>query len=296
MTLPVQGQGNGIDPNLNLQRLLEYIRRELNFDCRAYNESYIIRRLNSRILSNNLPPDDFATYLGLLKSSPTEPKKLYDALTINVTQFFRDTRLWEVLEQDVFPKVIAEKKGKINKTLSIWSCGCSSGEEPYSLAILLQEMVKNREVIPKITATDIDDLSLKRARAGIYTAQSFKSTPPEYIDRYFRRTVDAKGNETFEVNPTTKMTVQVVQHNAITQPPPACDFDMVFCRNVIIYFTQETKNRLLETFHSALAEHGWLVIGKSEVLFVAKTHNKFYVYNGAESIYRKERRAQQLPR
>jgi chemotaxis protein methyltransferase CheR len=288
MAVRPPGQNND---NEMFQLLLQYIQKELNFNCHDYNEAYIRRRLNARMLTNNLPQDDFATYMKALKTIPEEPKKLYDALTINVTQFFRDTRAWDILESDVFPKVISEKKNHFNKTLSIWSCGCSSGEEPYSLAIMMKELIKGREVIPKIIATDIDDLSLKRARAGIYPEAAFKTTPPDYLDKYFHRSKDAKGNEKFEVDASLKSIVQIFCMNAITQMPPGNNFDMIFCRNVIIYFTQETKNKLMEKFYDALRENGWLVIGKSEVLFTAKVQNKFYVHNGAESIYRKERRA-----
>jgi len=288
MVVSQPGQNND---NETFQLLLQYIEKELKFNCHDYNEAYIRRRLNARMLTNNLPQDNFVTYLKALKTTPDEPKKLYDALTINVTQFFRDTRAWEILENDVFPKVIAEKKNQPNRTLSIWSCGCSSGEEPYSLAIMMKELIKGREVVPKIIATDIDDLSLKKAHAGVYSAAAFKTTPPEYLDRYFHRSKDAKGIEKFEIDASVKSVVQIYCLNAITQMPPGTNFDMIFCRNVIIYFTQETKTKLMQKFYDALKDNGWLVIGKSEVLFTAKTENKFYVYNGAESIYRKDRRS-----
>lgn len=275
------------------QKLVTIIQEQLHFNCRDYNEAYIKRRFNARMLANNLPQDDYAAYIKTLTTCPEEITKLYDALTINVTQFFRDSKLWEVLEKDVFPKAIDEKKTKPGKTLNIWSCGCASGEEPYSLAMMLKELIKNKEVVVRIIATDIDEVSLKKARAGVYGANAMKSTPKEYISRYFHQSVDAKGNERYELDPSIRSSVQFLYHNAITQVTPGTSFDLIFCRNVIIYFTQETKNKLIDTFHGALIEHGWLVIGKSEVLFTAKAQNKFYVYNGAESIYRKDRRSPQ---
>jgi chemotaxis methyl-accepting protein methylase len=288
--MPLLEQNSNSENERSYQRLVNIIQEELHFNCHDYNEAYIRRRLNARMLANNLPQDDYAAYIKTIRILPDEIKKLYDALTINVTQFFRDSKLWEVLAKDVLPNAIAEKKDKMGKIFSVWSCGCASGEEPYSLAILFKELVKDREILPKITATDIDETSLKRCREGVYGANALKSTPKDYISRYFRRSIDGKGNEKFELDMSVRSQVQFYYHNAITQMPPGTNFDMIFCRNVIIYFTQETKNRLIDTFHGALGEHGWLVIGKSEVLFTAKAQNRFYVYNGAESIYRKDRR------
>jgi chemotaxis protein methyltransferase CheR len=277
-------------------KLVDLVRERFSFDCSDYNEAYIKRRLNARILANNLPHDAFQIYYGFIEKNPGEIPKLYDALTIHVTQFFRDTKLWEALEKDVLPKAINDKKEKVgSKILTIWSCGCSSGEEPYSLAILLQELTANKGIGFRIIATDIDEGSLKKSREAVYAAAALKSTPRPYLLKYFHKIPDTndKGAVKYALDESIKSQVKFCYHNSITQSPPGNNFDMIFCRNVIIYFTMETKNKLVDTFHGALTEHGWLIIGKSEVLFTARSQNKFYIYNTAESIYRKDRRIPQ---
>ncbi|MHB9154423.1 MAG: CheR family methyltransferase [Endomicrobiales bacterium] len=273
--------------------LVTLIHEKLRLDCREYNESYIRRRVNARLMVNNLKQDEFSPYVKILKANPEELRRLFDILTVNVTQFFRDPTLWQQLARNIFPRAAEEKKKAMGKTLRIWSCGCASGEEPYSLAILLKEIVERQGIVPQIVATDIDDFSLHAAREGVYLPPAFETMPKEYMAKYFRQ-VAVKDKVKYEILPSVKSHVQFVNHNFLNEPAPAKDFDMVFCRNVIIYFTGEAKDRLMRTFHEALMEHGWLVLGKSEVLFTMKSQSIFYLYNSEDRVYRKERRKAQM--
>lgn len=278
-----------MDTDPRFTELLTLINDKLRLDCRYYNEGYIKRRVNARIMARNLPLDDYTAYLKVLKDDPEESRQLFDTLTVNVTQFFRDSSLWETLAKSVVPQIIKEKLSSPDRTLRVWSCGCASGEEPYSLAILFRELIENKGIRPAITATDIDALSLKRAKEAVYSPQAFETMPQEYLQKYFKQTL-VNGKAKYELSPAVRPYVQFVNHNFLSEAPPARNFDMVFCRNVVIYFTTEAKDKLMQTFADALTEHGWLTLGKSEVLFSARTQHLFYLFNNDDRIYRRERR------
>lgn len=278
-----------MDNETAFKELETIIFNKLKLDCKEYNQSYIRRRVNARIISNNLTQDNYISYINLLKSNQDEMRELYDALTVNVTQFFRDITVWDVLAKDVIPKIVEEKKGKMDNSLNIWSCGCSSGEEPYSLAILLKEFCVKKGINPKITATDIDNLSLAKAKNGLYNIEALKTAPKEYILKYFRKK-NVGDMVKYEIDPSLKPMINFLNHNFMSEMPPRRNFDMVLCRNVIIYFTNTAKDKLMETFYDVLVENGWLILGKSEVLFTIKSKHNFYLYNNDERIYRKERR------
>ena len=279
------------------EKLLALMLEKTGLDCRKYNEPYIKRRLNSRFLSNGLGPADYEAYIKILGTVQAESRELYNALTVNVTQFFRDAKMWEVLRTDVLPKIIAKlqrpaangkRPGPAGApVLNVWSCGCSSGEEPYSLAILLKELAGARQsFVPAVIATDIDDLSLERAASGIYGAASLATAPAEYVARYFKRT-EAGAEAKFELDSSVKSLVRFRKHNFFDEPAPVTGLDLILCRNVFIYFKTESKDKLLQTFHAALKEDGFLVMGKSEVLFTANFKDKFFLYNSDERIYGK---------
>lgn len=277
-----------------MKEIFDIVYRIFKLDCKAYNESYMNRRINSRIMANNLVTDDFASYAKILVLNVDEQRRLYDALTVNVTQFFRDIKLWEVIRNDILPLIIEEKKHKPDKTFQIWSCGCSSGEEPYSLAILLKEALGARkDILPLITATDIDDLSLTKAQNAVYDITTFKSMPQEYFSKYFKP-LTIKNAEKYELDASVKALVQFKRNNFLVDAPPLKNADMIFCRNVIIYFTPASKDKLMASFYDSLSNNGWLVLGKSEVLFTTKMQQRFYLYNVEERIYRKEQRKVQL--
>lgn len=270
------------------KELADFILAHLRLDTREYNESYIKRRVNSRLMAHSMPQNEFAAYLNFLRERPEEQRSLYDALTINVTQFFRDSSLWEVFAKEVLIKAVEEKMGGYNRTFTIWSCGCSSGEEPYTIAIICKEVLAGRQIMPRIIASDIDELSLKRAQAGMYDLAAFKTMPQQYLSKYFKQiTPDTGTNSKYEIDPQIKASVQFVQNNFLADPPPVRECDMIFCRNVIIYFTPAAKEKLMNVFHNTLLPAGWLIIGKSEVLFTLKSNELFHLYNSAERVYRK---------
>jgi chemotaxis protein methyltransferase CheR len=196
--------------------------------------------------------------------------KLRDFITINVTEFFRDDWAFTELENNILPALI-----RIKKTLRVWSAGCSNGGEPYSLAILLRKISGSAQ--HRILATDVDELSLAKAGAGgPYSLDSVKSVPEQHVKQYFTSADDA-----LWVKPEIRNMVRFQRHNMLSEPFEQ-GFDLVCCRNVTIYFTDEAKNKLNQQIHSSLNNSGVLFTGSTEFIHNAtaigfnKLSNCFY--------------------
>lgn len=271
-------------------KLLDIIYKRLAINCRQYNEAYIKRRLNARITANDLEANNYSAYIDILEKKTEELRTLFDALTINVTKFFRDKKLWNYLKSVVFPQVISEKKTGFDNVITVWSCGCSSGEEPYSIAILLSELVGNNRFMIRVTASDIDELSLEKARNAVYSTESLTEIPKEYVDKYFLK---IENKDLYKVTDRIKTLVFFKRQDLFTAESSNTKYDIIFCRNVIIYFTAEAKERLVNMFYKSLNDNGWLVIGESELLFEKHLKCKFYLFDEKERMYRRERRIYQ---
>lgn len=227
-----------------------------------YKEKVLRRRIAVRMRA--MGAETYAAYSTLLQTDPTELEKLKDALTINVTRLYRNPETWNRLRALVLPELLARREGAVR----VWSAGCSSGEEPYTLAICLAEEAE-RAGHPEwagratIVATDIDELVMAKARAGRYAASAFLEMPPALTDRYFR---DVGGGQR-EVVPALRRMVQVRRQDLLREPPPTPPYDLVVCRNVVIYFDRDGQERLFLGFTDALVPKGYLLLGKVETLF-----------------------------
>jgi len=266
-------------------RLQRKILKERGFALDQYNPDYIQRRIAVRMRACNV--NSYHEYIRILDSDPQEYNRLFDALTINVSQFFRDSSVFEAVRTQLFPTLIKEKKETGDTTIRIWSAGCASGEEPYSLIILLKEILglEMENYLISLYATDIDQECLQKAREGVYSKESLVNLKKEYLDKYFT----LLPNEKYKLSEEIKNMVIFKYHHLLKDSIfPA--LDIIFCRNVLIYFTQEMKEQILEIFYKSLTTHGFLVIGKSELLFFSKARYYFYPFNTLEHIFRKERR------
>lgn len=274
---------------LGYTRLQKKILKERGFALDQYNPDYIQRRVMVRMRARNATT--YADYIRLLDSDPQEYNRLFDALTINVSQFFRDPSVFEAVRQQVLPTLLKEKKQNQDATLRIWSAGCASGEEPYTMAILLKEMLGNeiKNYLISIYATDIDRECLLKSQAGIYAKESLTDLKKEYLDRYFIPTTGEKYKISDEIK-----NMAIFKYHQLLRDTPFPALDIIFCRNVLIYFTQEMKDQILEIFYRSLSAHGFLIIGKSELLFFSKARYYFYPFSPVEHIFRKERR-QRIP-
>jgi chemotaxis protein methyltransferase CheR len=262
-----------MDAFASLQKSIE---RLVRIRCSNYKEDYIKRRILSRMRLTNTA--DFEAYHKYLLATPEEADLLRNALTINVTKFFRDPEVFEVLRREVLPDLAARRK-----SIRIWCAGCATGEEPYSLAILAHDLSALRDgVSVTIYATDIDTVVLEKAKAGIYDRKALENVDERQLRRHFITRDDG----TFEVRPHLREIVKFRQHDLMSGVPIARYLDAVTCRNVTIYFTEHQKNELACLFHGALAADGYYVMGKTEYLGREVEH-LFKPYNVMQKILRK---------
>jgi chemotaxis protein methyltransferase CheR len=231
-------------------------------DCEQYKENYLKRRLAVRMRATGAP--DYLEYLNTLKKNPEEYTELLNELTVNVTEFFRDPDVYRKLAQEIIPRMIESKAAFSSKALRIWSAGCASGEEPYSIAILIDSIldaaVDGWSV--RVLGSDYDDSSLKTARAAKYTELQV----PDYIDpeRYFM--ISRKGSTTtYQVRDEITRNVRFERSNLLEYEERR-RYDMVLCRNVLIYFGREVQKKLISSLVGSIIGDGYLVLGKSETV------------------------------
>lgn len=270
-------------------KLLAIIKLKLNVELDHFDKEFLKRRLNLRLFVNGLQVDDFGSYIKLLETKSKELTDLKKSLRIHHTEFFRDIELWKSLQIDVFPKIYEEKVNKNSNTVFVWCAGCDTGEEPYTLAILLNELLKNTALSPMIIASDASDESLAFAKEGTYSKSVVQNIPSGYLAKYFRNfTKDHRS--LYTIDNALKLQVKFVKHNYIKDTPPGTAFDMIFCRNILTYLKNEIKTDLILTFQKALESHGWLITGRSEIFFSKFLAYNFHPFNDIDGIFRKERR------
>ena len=260
-----------------LLALAERLLADTGFDIRQYKERPLKRRLAVRLRACKAA--SYLGYIELLQRDPSEYPKLWDALTINVTNFYRNPETYAAVQEKVFPLLVAEAKGA--GSLLFWSAGCSSGEEPYSLAILWREFCRQHPtgLAVRIVATDIDAESLRKAKAGLYTHTSFNEIPADLWGKYFK-----PEGENFRIDPAIQSLVQF-QRAELMEPAPFHGVDMVSCRNALIYFSREAQETVFDHFVASLRPGGFLVLGKVETL-LGQTKERFVNFDIKERIYR----------
>lgn len=225
----------------------------------------------------------YAEYAHYLDRNPTEFKELLDALTINVSEFFRDPAVWREFQTKVMPAIIKEKIASSHRELKIWSAGCADGEEPYTIAIcVIDALSYNLKAFKiEIVATDVDPRSLDRARAGVYSPARLRLVRQPVLQRFFR---PVHGGD-FEVSDEVKRLVTFQLHDLFTFPPSFM-FDVISCRNVMIYFSRELQEALFRDFYQALSPRGHLILGKVESP-AGESTAPFKCIDLAERIYQK---------
>ena len=246
-------------PELQQQALREIfteLRVKTGHDFSNYKRATLLRRIERRISVRNLT--SLPAYAALLRQNPDETNALLKDLLISVTNFFRDQKPFQSVEQDVVPGILHEKKS--TDQVRIWVAGCATGEEAYSLAMLIAE--KNMHVtegpVIQIFATDIDEAAIAVAREGLYTINDAADVSPERLRRFFNKEGDG-----YRVSQEIRQMVLFANHNFL-KDPPFSRLDMVSCRNVLIYLNHVAQERVMETFHFALKPGGFLFLGSSE--------------------------------
>jgi chemotaxis protein methyltransferase CheR len=227
------------------------------------------KRLSRRLALLNLA--SYMDYYHLLKydiRKEQELSDLMDLLTTNETYFFREDFQLKAFTDEIIPEVMAAKEKKGDRTIRIWSAGCSTGEDPYTIAMLLMDIPRIKGWRIEIIGTDISHRVLQQARKGVYGKSSFRATDSKYVERYFQ---EQEGG--FRINDEVRGCVTISQLNLFDQSRLALlgRMDIIFCRNVIIYFDLPAKKKVIETFYNSLLPAGFLLLGHSESLMNIST-------------------------
>lgn len=233
-------------------QFIDGIKRKTGIDLALYKEAQMKRRLTS--LYEKKGYRNFVDFYTALEKDRELMNEFLDRMTINVSEFYRNGKRWEVLQNKIFPLLLQS-----NKRLKIWSAACSTGEEPYSLAMVLSHYLPLSQV--NILATDLDENVLQKAKLGLYPERSLAEVPKPVQEKYF----DQEG-QFYKVKDEIKRTVNFKKHNLLKdQYEP--NYDLIVCRNVMIYFTEEAKDQIYANFSKALRPGGILFVGSTEQIF-----------------------------
>ena len=274
------GQAPASELDREFEELTRKISRERGFSCASYKEKCLRRRIAVRMRARGV--HTYGEYSRVLDSDSAEYDRLLDALTINVTKLFRNWSVYEALAEKVVPALWEAD----TRPIHVWSAGCSSGEEPYSLAILfhryaaLRGQLRDVERI-HVVGTDIDRASLAAAERGQFNEGAFDETPADLRAQYFSAKVP------FTVAPAVRASVHFRRLDLLDQwTPQLGGYQLITCRNVLIYFDRDTQERLLARFHDVLAPTGFLVLGKVETL-LGPVRSQFAAVDARERIFRR---------
>ncbi|GLC87065.1 CheR family methyltransferase [Lysinibacillus piscis] len=234
------------------EQFIEGIKRKTGIDLALYKEAQMKRRLTS--LYEKKGYRNFVEFLKALEQDRDLMNEFLDRMTINVSEFYRNGKRWEVLQQKIFPKLL-----QTNKRLKVWSAACSTGEEPYSLVMVLAQLVPLSQI--QIIATDLDENVIQKAKHGVYPERSLAEVPKDIKDKYFEQE-----GSFYRVKDEIKRCVTFKKHNLLKDQYDS-NYDLIVCRNVMIYFTEEAKDQIYLNFSKALRKDGVLFVGSTEQIF-----------------------------
>ena len=252
------------DAEFDMFRKVIYDKSGITFS--ATNRSILDSRLKEKLREKQL--DSLEEYYRLIMSNEEEMKTMLDSVTTNLTRFFRNQPHFDALINYVIPHVLENKKKTGETTVRIWSAGCSTGEEPYTIAMILQDILPPPFKF-QITASDISLKSLMVGQQGFYPESRISGIPQKYLDRYFTKT-----DKGYQVTSQLMSTIKFDYHN-LRNDSGARNLDVVFCRNVLIYFDEAAQLAVVNRFYDAMAAKSYLFIGHSESLFGMKTQFEF---------------------
>lgn len=255
---------------LQLDRYTEFksnIKRFCNIDLSKYKEKQMKRRINSLMKRNDIA--NYESYFNILKQSKSHLEEFLDYITINVSEFFRNPSQWRVLRHNILPNIMANKK-----RIKVWSSACASGEEPYSLALLFKKLniLENTSIL----ATDIDKQALQRAKKGVYNKKAVKNIPKDILNRYFIQ----KNKDEYIIKDVIKNKVNFKYINLL-EDDFSTEYDLILCRNVMIYFTEKAKEKLYKKFYKALSDDGIFFVGSTEQIIMPQK----YGFEGVKNFF-----------
>jgi chemotaxis protein methyltransferase CheR len=243
---------------MDYEAFKDYVFKLSSIDLNAYKERQMKRRIDSLIRKNGYSGYD--DYMVALKEDAKVYEEFINYLTINVSEFYRNPAQWEVLRAEVIPYLQKE----FNKNIKIWSAACSTGDEPYSLAMVLSEFMPLTQI--SIVATDIDDQILSKAKIGLYNEKSLAGLPEHFKKKFFTEV-----GKSFKISDDIKKCITFKKHNLLRDQYPK-GMDLIVCRNVLIYFTEEAKNDIYTKFNQSLNQSGILFVGSTEQIIQSQKY------------------------
>lgn len=262
------------------RKLKKEVSNQIGVDYDNYSKRHLRRRFHARM--RVVETQTFDEYLQYLKNNDGEIENLRELLTVNVTKFKRDEEVWDIIEDEVIPCLIEDKEGKIINKLKFWSAGCATGEEPYSLAISYLKNDSSDDITCKITASDLDDNALGFARNGEYPTKTLKNLSSSEKRDFFEEVDDEGGVVKQKLKDLIKFKRQDIFKSGSEQR-----FDLILCRNLMIYFNNEAKKELMERLVESLNDGGFLVIGMAENLR-SPAKSKMENHNLRKRVFRKK--------
>jgi len=259
--------------------LMKKLKSEHGLDAASYKENFLARRLDSRM--SDVGATTYAEYSRVLDKDRAEYPKLLNCIGINVTDFFRDpaafNALWGALEE-----VLLQKTEKGQRIVRIWSAGCSEGQEPYTIGIIMREILGEMasDYTISIYATDIDDDAIMKGKAGVYPAGKLKSVSGQFLAKYF-----SLGDGGYSVKDSVKQMVKFFRHDLLTGNYQE-NFDLIVCRNLIIYLGKDAQVKIMRNFHKALHPGGYMFLGSSEMV-PPQLSGLFEIVDAQSRIYRR---------
>lgn len=273
---------NSLPDESAFQAFLTWLRQRHGLDWSDYRPEYIRRRIRLCVTAAGL--SSYPEFIRHLETDPDALRRLREALTVNVTEFFRDGTTFQAFKELVIPELVTEKKKKKAGLIRVWSAGCASGEEPLSLALAFLQVLGPEldRMWLSIYGTDIDEAALAQARRGVYSAKALRALPARDAERYFRLQPEGR----YVVSDALRKLVRYQRHDLI-HDPPLTHVDVVVCRYVFIYMSRELQERVLRSFHSSLNRTGFLVLGRTESMPPRFLDNLYDCLSPQERIYRK---------
>jgi len=262
----------------DLKEITEFVHKKRGLNLSYFKPAFLSRRIGVRMKMLNMT--NSSQYAELLNSDLDEVGTLYNSLSINVTKFYRDKKVWQVFVNKIIPDLL--KDSKISEKLRIWSCGCASGEEPYSLAIMFSEALDNPKNKIKIQATDINSYALQNARRGIYTVDNLKNLDALLVTKYFKKIDSTKYQVINEIKDLVSFNLADITTFPISY------LDLIFCRNLLIYYGKEAQDLIFKKFYTVLKPNSYLVLGMDETLWGHKLQNSFLSLHPRDRIYQKK--------
>ncbi len=248
----------------NYETFKEQVFNLTKIDLNAYKERQMKRRIDALIAKHKI--NSYSVYVETIRKNAIMYEEFINYLTINVSEFYRNPDQWNLLEQEVLPYLFSQ----FGNNIKIWSAACSTGDEPYSIVMLLSKFLPLSKI--KVIATDIDKQILEKARLGLYNVKSLKGLPDEFIKKYFREIND----KTYQISDSIKACVEFKHHDLLREPYPN-NCDLIICRNVLIYFTEEAKLDIYKKFNNSLKKDGILFVGSTEQI-IQPQHLQFTTY------------------